>query len=475
MKKILCLLILLVACSKNRGVDIEEFTDIALPSDQMLKVANSGIVNICHEECVTVCEPAPTPEPIPPIPVPSGAVRGVACLHCTLPKARLSAEAVVSTIVRANISRPATNFIVSGTFAQGDEAEEDAYVCDVARRLQGDRPRESAVIELYWQSGPSQRRYASKYFHGIGDQTAPKIWNEQIRTSPVVRAEVLARLQKTAAIARCIVDAGALPFVAALEDNFDSQTFSHVMVLMGQAGFPPQTHFTRNSMAGSYTPGWHMERHGSLSAACKVGGDIWSNDGYSMDGNFFEADAPMDQCDRVGGVGVIHIQKNQGVQTGVPFKPVEERNYHVLNAAEQESLVQLLRNEPPPPPSTGLGAQCPGGILPVQSPILYKEASQHTGDAREGKPAFLVPLRLGIPNSTLIGLNAQGVPVSRMTYYPPPFNNTHHRWYSCARGGTCETGAQLAQEAMPLYLKGGANNICFGPIFDPRIRQGGTQ
>lgn len=457
-RALLLLAVMIAGCSY--------FTPSVRPEHSRTYILASGEVGtVCNGICVGECLPIPTPTPTP-IPQPPTGIngpRGMSCLHCTLPKARLSADAVVSTVQKANLPEPMLTFLVSGTFGWNFN-----YVKEAAQRIKTESNR--PVFGLYWQSGPSQRRYQSGFFNGIGDKTAPAIWNQQLKTSPAVRAQVSIHLQNVAALAHYLVSIGIRPVVAALEDNFDDSTAKAVEGLIAQAGFPAETRYTRN--ANGYVPtGWKRERHGSGRAVCQAEGEVWSNDGYSMDAIPLESISYFGECDRVHGLATLHIQKNQGVQTGATFKPVEDRTYHIMSEAEQNHIANILK-QVFPTPSAALKAACPNGFIPVQYPVLYKEESDGTNPPRLGKPGFLAPDIQMIRGSSLV-YNNEGKSVARFGWYGD-FQQAWERSYICWSGGSCETREQLAIKASPAYIQA-RNGQCFGPLYSPLFRQGAVR
>lgn len=459
MKRALLLLaIVLSSCSY--------FTPTVKPEHKLSFTSGEVCDGLCVGQCMPYPSPTPGPTPIPsptPVPVPTGSVRGVSCLHCTLPKALLSANSVVETITKADISRPAISFLVSGTFGWNFD-----YVNSAARRIK--TATNFPVVELFWQSGPSQRRWQSGFFNGIGDKTPPGTWNNQLQHDSPVRSQVVTHLQKVSAVASDLLSMGVVPVIGALEDNFDDATMHAVEGLMHQAGFPAGTEFVRN--ADGYLPqGWHHERHGSGRAVCNNAGDIWSNDGYNMDNGPLEALSYYQECERVKGAALFHSPKNQGVVTGVPFKPVEQRDYHVMTAAEQDQIGGMLK-QVFPVPSAALKNMCPNGFVSVQYPNLYKQSSDGTGAPREGKPGFI-----GLDQYTLKGTalvyNNEGAAIARFGWYGD-YQIKWERSYICWGSGSCETKEQLASKASPAYIQA-RNGQCFGPIASPMYRQGAVK
>ena len=258
-------------------------------------------------------------------------------------------------------------------------------------------------------------------------------------------------------------------FVGALEDNFDDPTMHAVEGLINQAGFPPGTHFVRNAN-GYLPPGWHRERHGNGRAVCNAGGDIWSNDGYSMDAQPLESLSYFGECGRVMGLALFHSPKNQGVVAG-QFLPVEKRTYHVMTQAEQDQMQWILEQETPAP-TAPLLQLCPKGFLSIEYPVLYKPASDGTNPPRAGKPGLLAPAKQMLHGTGAV-YNNLGQTVARFGGYGT-FGTDHWRSYSCWGQGTCETAQELAVKASPAYFQA-QNGQCFGPLYAPGYRQGAVQ
>lgn len=424
----------------------------------------------CREVCQTVCDsPTPTVSPSPAptsTPVITASPRGVSLLESTFYKARASAATKIFALKAAELPRPAMSFIVSGTFGKDDD-----YVVEAVKSVK--TPVNYPYVVLYYQSGPSQRRYTSKFFYGIGDQTAPATWNKQLQSDPKVRQQFIDHLKSLVPLINRLLALGAEVQLGALEDNYDDATMRAVEAMIKTVNFPQDVRMFRSTVAtkGYVPPNWNVDRHGNWPAVCQRSGDMWSNDGYSFDHNMLEGIPYFNQCDAVKGAALFHIQKTQGVQVNVPFKPVDQRVYSPLTTDEQVQLVKALKSTPFVP-SAGLLRVCKGGFIPVQLPTLYKESSDHTGGTREGRPALLAYDQFAI-KGTVNAYNAEGATVAKFGHYGD-YLTKWERWYTGWRNGTMDTKEQLSAKGAPLFIQASGGR-CFGPIYDPKYRQGAVK
>lgn len=285
---------------------------------------------------------------------------GISMLHCNHPNATASCDAIVRTIYNSQISQPAINYLVDGTFG----FSQDRMMNDIAMLTEGGRVLH---VAFYLVSGPAQRMCGTKYSDGFGASTCYKTFNRAIRADHSTQVGYQLHAAKLRPVVDFALSRGAHVYLAPmLEDNMDVATYKHMMDLI-LPFFPPRFnfHYLRNPghksdgklppATDAYPYGFVKEKHPHNLGQVNHWYGIAVNDGvgFKLPGgartrakqlSFSTLRKMRDAAHKRGTIFMAWNGEFQGIYSGQRLHS-SQRNYYTLNSTQEQLMVQFLRGQ----------------------------------------------------------------------------------------------------------------------------------
>ena len=287
-----------------------------------------------------------------------GPPRGLACLHCTQPEARVSAQQIRNVLISSCVKNIAINYLVDGTFGF-----DEVFLTDEITELT--RGGRRLFVSFYLSNGPAQRRYRSTRIDGFGTKIAPWEFRQRIQYDPVFIGQYQQIVDRLVPVLRYAQQRGAvISLVPALEDNLTNSAFKSMYDATLDV-LPASLLVSVGRNACGYTcydgnevgvpDGVFKEVH-TASPYNVAGGGISTNDGVDYTsaaspstGAETTLDALRSLRNAAGDNNSIFIlwsAKRQGLssnfrQSGYPIP--RERSYANISLRERSELIAFLR------------------------------------------------------------------------------------------------------------------------------------
>jgi hypothetical protein len=148
---------------------------------------------------------------------------GLACLHCTHPKAQAQAMALAAIMRESCRKRLAVNYLIDGRFGVDDD-----FLVNHINTLAENR---RLMVIFYLSNGPSIRRSDKSVPSAFAAGLSTKKFRQQIVSNPALRARYQAIVQRAMVIKSQVPEHVRFVLVPGLEDNMTDATFQAMLDL----------------------------------------------------------------------------------------------------------------------------------------------------------------------------------------------------------------------------------------------------
>ena len=282
-----------------------------------------------------------------------GPPAGLACIHCTHPKAQAQAMALASIMRESCRKRLVVNYLIDGRFSIDDE-----FLVNHINTLAENR---RLMVVLYLSNGPSIRRCDKSVPQAFAAGLCTKSFRQQILSNNTLRARYKDVVQRAMAIKSQVPKNVRFVLVPQLEDNLTDSTFQAALALTKEVA-GDMVGYARNACPGcaagnsqAVPRGAMKETHTSQANNGVVQG-IVTNDGkpYAFASGASAGAFPLSQLNRTrdasllqGNAFILWTAKYQGIpvkkgKLAGRAKP-NNRSYPIPTASERQELISFLR------------------------------------------------------------------------------------------------------------------------------------
>lgn len=283
--------------------------------------------------------------------------RGLACLHCNHPKARIQSLVLSNVLLRSCLDKPVISWLIDGSFGFDPE-----YMASEIDKLTLSQRTPTVIFYLY--NGASQRKYKTTDVPGFETNTEPSRFRHNIQHDGATRDAYRQMIAARVPLFEHAVNAGArVILVVGLEDNLNDTAFDSLLALTREVVGALPVEYARNPCKSCYPgneggiPAGVIEEKHTAGIAYNNSG-IVTNDGQCFK---FDAEQPSDKertlddlaesRDRAGEIGAVYALwsgRRQGLtckdNRPAGYASPDDRLYATPNEAEQTELIRFLVN-----------------------------------------------------------------------------------------------------------------------------------